>query len=602
MKTDKNLSLTGHDIDKIIKNVLYFLSMEKERINNLNVFPVPDGDTGLNMTLTIQGALDSLRNFDIETLSAEDYLKRFSEGIVFNSRGCSGVILALYSQGLVESLLANGLSHNSIRVALQNGYEKAFKETINPKEGTILTLMRVLYERFNEIAAEEGSKPVQTLRKTIPFLREALDRTPEMLPILKEAGVVDSGAMGFLVIIEGIAIELEDKGLSKSQLMTVAHTLLINKYIRYLILKKRLRKKNRLLKTVISNVSLKNINNISLLGTLQLFNNFLKDIGNENIVKQILKRSDELQSSWNPAIENKYCTEFVLESDRIVRQDLEKELERFGDSLLLISFKKGYKVHIHTNNPKLVLTTCTKWGKITSSKIDNMKKQHRNLVCDDKTAYAKENAILVIVNGKGFAEILKGLGATNALVYGKVKPSVKDIQKALDRTRAKNIIVAADDSDISMALNSAITLSKSNVELIPTKDIISVISIMYAHSSAYDIIQNAREMRNNLNNIKFIKISKSTRDFSQNGQTVDKSDFFALYKKQIIFSSLLLEETITHSIDIVRDDATLVTLYGGKMEKNREKLLNILRKEFTDIDFELYEGGQDRYNYYITFE
>jgi len=463
--------------------------------------------------------------------------------------------------------------------------------------------MRVLYERFNEIAAEDGSEPVQIIRKTIPFLKETLDKTPEMLPILKKAGVVDSGAMGFLVITEGIALELEeDNGIAKSPLITVRHMLLINKYIRYLILKKRLGKKNRLVKTIISNVSLKNINNISLKGTLQLFNNLLKNISSENIVKQILKRSDELHSSWNPHIKYKYCTELILETDRINKQELQKELERFGDSLLLISFKKGYKVHIHTNNPKTVLSTCSNLGSIISSKIDNMKKQHRNLVYEDQTVYTKENAILVIVNGRGFAEILKGLGATDSLVYGKVKPSIKDIQRALDRTKAKNIIVAADDSDILMSLNSAITLSKSNIELILTKDIISIISVMYSYSSVYDIMQNAREMRNNLNNIQFIKISRSVRDLSLNGKTVKKGDFFALYQKQMIYFSDSLEKTITNSISKLKDNKTLITLYSGKMERNSEKLLDVLRRRLTDVDFQLYEGGQDRYNYYITFE
>lgn len=231
-----------------------------------------------------------------------------------------------------------------------------------------------------------------------------------------------------------------------------------------------------------------------------------------------------------------------------------------------------------------------------------MKKQHYNLISEDKAYYDKDMAVLLIVNGDGFADILKGLGATDILLYKKVKSSVNHIRNALVKTRAKNILVAADDTDISASLKSAITLCKSNIELIGTNSIIQIISMMYNYSDTIDVLQNAQIIRNNLDNIRFCKIAQATRDFAEGGISVKKRDYFTIFQNKIISSSKEINKAILESISNLIENETLITLYRGKMETNRKRIISNLQSEFKNISFESYYGGQNRYNYYITFE
>lgn len=602
---NKNKSLTTSHLDSIIHDGLNLLSNQKNAINNLNVFPVPDGDTGLNMTLTLQGALNSLKNYNLEVLGIQDYLKHFANNLMLNSRGCSGVILALFAKGVVDTLESieesNEISNSNVSYALKNGYKLAFQETTNPCEGTILTMMKVFSEYFAELA-KNNKYPVEIIKNIIPVLEETLDKTPEMLPILKKAGVVDSGAMGFLILIKGMVIGLEHNGILIKSLLNIATILAINKYIRSIVAKKKHRKKTNLIKTIISNLPPKNINNISLANIIKQFNALTHKESSNTSAEIIIQKSEDLSNSWNPDLSYRYCTEFILNSKKINKDFLQTKFENFGDSIIILQSGNCFKVHIHTNKPKSVLKLCSNYGEISSTKIDDMKKQHRNLISEDKAFYEKDKAVLLIVNGDGFAEILKGLGATDILLYGKNKPSVNHIQNALLKTRAKNIIVAADDKDILAGIKSAITLCKNNIELIESKDIVQIISMMYNYSSISDVMNNAQLMRKNLNNIKYCKIAKATRDFKEDYLFINKGDYFTLYQNKILLADTKIFEAVIQSISKIKNNKSLVTLYNGKMRQNDNRILSILKSKFNNIDIEKYYGGQLRYNYYITFE
>ena len=602
---NKNKSLTTSNIDSIIHDGLNLLSSQKNAINNLNVFPVPDGDTGLNMTLTIQGALNILKNYNLEVLNIQDYLKHFANGLMLNSRGCSGVILALFAKGIVDTLQSiselDEITNSNVSYALKNGYKLAFQETTNPCEGTILTMMKVFSESFSKLA-KNNKNPVEIIKNTTPILEETLDKTPEMLPILKKAGVVDSGAMGFLILIKGMVIGLEYNGILIKSLLNIATILAINKYIRSIVAKKKHRKKINLIKTIISNLPPKNVNNISLANIIKQFNNLTQKGRNNTNTETIIQNTDDLAKSWNPDFLYRYCTEFILNSKKINRDFLHTKFENFGDSIIILQSGNCFKVHIHTNKPKSIFKLCSNYGEISSTKIDDMKKQHRNLISEDKTFYEKDKAVLLIVNGDGFAEILKGLGATDILLYGKNKPSVNHIQNALIKTRAKNIIVAADDKDILASIKSAITLCKSNIELIESKDIIQIISMMFNYSSIIDVMNNAQLMRKNLYNINYCKIAKSTRDFEEENIFINKGDYFTLYQNKILFADTKILEVVKQSISKIKNNESLITLYSGKMTQKDNRIMSILKTKFKNIDIEKYYGGQLRYNYYITFE
>ena len=600
------MSLTAFQTDKILHNAYNLLSREKNTINDLNVFPVPDGDTGLNMTLTIQTAINSLKKKDIETLSIREYLMHFANGMILNSRGCSGVILALFCKGIAESIKQsdhlNNISNSELSTAFRLGYELAYKETPSPREGTMLTMMKVFADYFEKFTSEKKSNPLNIIKKITPILEKTLEKTPEMLPILKKAGVVDSGAMGFLILIKGVALELEYNHSIIKPLMTTANILLISKYVRSFVTHKKSGKRNKLFKTIILNYQPKNITNFTLSNIIKMFNNLVQKKDNIKIAKAIIQKSEDLVESWSSNIQYRYCTEFIMETNHIYKQNLKSQLNNWGDSLIIIESEDIYKIHIHTNRPKPLLKLCETWGKITFTKVDDMKKQHHNLISQDKAYYDKDNAVLLIVNGEGFAKILKGLGVTDILIYKKVKPSVNQIQNAIIKTRAKNVIVAADDADILPGLKSAITLSKSNIELIETNSIIQLISMMYNYSDSLDVMQNANIMIDNLDNVKFCKIARATRSFNEDLIFMEKGDFFTIYNNKIILSSKNIQDILIQSINKLKGEESLISLYCAEMGKNKSEILYLMQSTFRNISFETYYGGQNKFNYYITFE
>ncbi len=603
-KISRENVLTTPQLDKIIHDGFYFLSINKNAINNLNVFPVPDGDTGLNMYLTLQSPLNSLKKYNLKKLSITQYLQIFANSAILNSRGCSGVILALFIKGITEKLQtiknSNDILNSDVASALKNAYGLAYRETTNPKEGTILTMMRVFSDSFSNLSSD-GKNPIGIIKTILPILEDTLSKTPEMLPILKKAGVVDSGALGFLIILKGMFIGMEYNGTIIKPLANISSILMINRYIKSILLKNKHRKKSNIVKTILMSFPTKNINNLSLANILKQVNK-LPQKDDRAIKQNIVQKSNALSNSWNPDLVYRYCTEFILVSDKITKNNLQRKLENIGDSLIIIQDRNHYKIHIHTNKPKVLLKQCSDYGEISSTKIDDMKKQHHNLISEDKAYYIKDKAVLIIVNGDGFAKILTGLGATDILNYGKTKPSVNHIQNALLKTRAKNVIIACDDKDILPSVKSAITFAKNNVELIETKDIIQTISMMYNYSNTIDIINNAKIMRSNLNNIKYCKIARATRNFEENDFFVNKGDYFTIYQKKIVLSETKIIDAIIQSINKIKQDESLITLYKGKIKIIDNNFLPILKSKFEDIEFEKYYGGQNRYHYYITFE
>jgi len=232
------MEITASVLNSILKDALTVLSIEKNRINDLNVFPVPDGDTGLNMVLTVQGGLAHAKNYASDQSTLSEYLTALAEGMTLNSRGCSGVILALFIQGVAKKLADwppdQKIPNTEIAQALISGYKYAYAETANPKEGTMLTMMRVFAERFSELVMD-GKDALSIIKDIVPDLEETLEKTPEMLPVLKKAGVVDSGAMGFLVLIKGVATGLEYTGTRIRPIMNIATILSTSRYIRSII-------------------------------------------------------------------------------------------------------------------------------------------------------------------------------------------------------------------------------------------------------------------------------------------------------------------------------------------------------------------------------
>ncbi|HOO18879.1 MAG TPA: DAK2 domain-containing protein, partial [Paludibacteraceae bacterium] len=263
------------EIEEKIENVYSYLNKQKEYVNSLNVFPVPDGDTGLNMVLTIQGAIAALRsNNGYSSMTPGKFLKNFAENMLLNSRGCSGVILSLFAQGFTQVTENNDFSKENIYKAIENGYRNAYEGTENPKEGTMLTIMKALKEKYYELMQTEND-PVAIINNALPYLREVLDKTPDMLPVLKQAGVVDSGGAGFIILLEGINKELNHHNNFNN--ISVPILLNLGKTTRKL-LKKRLSKfKKSSYFPLILNIDTSKIHNLRLREVLQNARNLLSN-------------------------------------------------------------------------------------------------------------------------------------------------------------------------------------------------------------------------------------------------------------------------------------------------------------------------------------
>lgn len=589
-----------------IENVFKYLHRHKEYINRLNVFPVPDGDTGLNMTLTIQGALANLPNYKGKTISIGEYLEDFTEQMLMNSRGCSGVILALYCHGLSEVIVNGDFSPANIYKALVNGYKKAYQGIENPQEGTILTLMYEFKEKFGELMTKDDDSAV-IVQRCIPYLKSVLDKTPDMLPVLKQAGVVDSGGAGFVIILEGIDREIKVSRLMDSSL-PVSIILNISKTTKELLRTKLSDLNKSRLANLLLHYGKEKLPNIRLHNIIEEVQHLINNLQNNGTLrsnkKEIISNLIDIENSWDPEIKQRYCTEFVLKTTEISSQDeMKKLIDDYGDSLIILKSNDTFKVHIHTNKPDTVFNDVSKYGELVFTKVDDMKKQHRNFISEDTIDYKREKSVFCIVSGEGFKDILKNLGADDILCYGKKKPSVKQLIKELNWLKTKNIVAAADDKDILIALKYAASLSKSNVHIVESKSAISLINMMMNISKDIDVKNVSELIMSSLNDIRFCGIARAVRNTTtDDGKQVNKNDFFSVYEGKIIFSGRDSEKVVSKSIEKFINGESLVTLYKGIPAKKQKSLIAKLTKTFPNLDFEEYYGGQYQYYYYITFE
>jgi len=589
-----------------IENIYKYLHRHKEYLNRLNVFPVPDGDTGFNMTLTIQGALANMKDYKKESISTGEYLKNFAEQMLLNSRGCSGVILSLYCQGISQVIVNNDFSKKYIFKALENGYKNAYEGTENPREGTMLTLMREFKEKYGELM-NDNDGPVIIIKKCIPYLKEVLKKTPDMLPVLKQAGVVDSGGAGFLIILQGINKELKYNEITIKSL-PASIILNLNDTIKKLLNNKLSNSTKKSFVGLLLHSSVDKISNIKLQKIIQeskhLINNIEINATRLLHKKVIIDDLENMENSWNPKIKQRYCTEFILETNQISSKEQIKDIiGKYGDSLIILNSGNKYKVHIHTNKPESVFKDVSKYGELVFTKVDDMKKQHRNFISADTIDYNREKSIFCIVSGEGFGKILKELGTDDVLCYGKNKPSVNQLVKELNKLRTKNIIVAADDKDILMGLKYAASLSKSNVNIVESNNVISLISMMMSISKELDITTIFDSIMNSLNNIRFCGIAKAIRNTTtEDGKKVNKNDYFAIYNREIILSDKNIEQLINDTIKKLIKGESLITIYKGIPAKKEKSIIPKLKDSFPEFEFEEYYGGQYQYHYYLTFE
>ena len=537
---DKNTSVAM--LKAMLINAAKNLEKEKAPIDNLNVFPVPDGDTGTNMSLTLKSAANAISD-DLDSL--EKVSSKFSHGALMGARGNSGVILSQLISGFAKGLKGEEILTNQLMVtSLKEGVEAAYKAVSNPVEGTILTVSRESVENLNP---DEFASLADLLEEIISKGRESLAKTPELLPILKQSGVVDAGGMGYLVFLNGMLMALRGE-------------------------------------------------------ELPIIDDLL------SIQPQIESQVEESDSLFadhfdHDHINFQYCTEVLLSTDQEVDTDAAiKHLESFGDSVLVIASEDIVKVHAHTNEPWHLLEYFSQFGSLDDIKIDNMKAQARQKA----KAEEKENAIIVISYGEGFNAIFKSLGANHVISGGQtMNPSTEDILESMKKIPAKEYMILPNNKNIILAAEQAAKISDKKIHIIYSTTIPQGITSLMSFNPEIEAKNNQEIMNETIETVKTIEITKAVRDTTLNGLDIKEGQYIAIADGEISYRDNKLEETVFASIKKEIDEySEIITLYYGEdlNEAEAEELVNQLSETYDEIDFELHYGGQPLYPYIISIE
>lgn len=536
------------------------LEAKKEWINDLNVFPVPDGDTGTNMTLTIMSAakeVNSLAAPTMQTLS-----KAISGGSLRGARGNSGVILSQLLRGFTKVVRDyDELDSIIISTAFQKAVETAYKAVMKPKEGTILTVARGMADKILDLSTEIDDLE-ELLDKVIKYGDEVLEHTPDLLPVLKQAGVVDSGGQGLMQIMKG------------------AYDALMGKEIDY--------------EAVASHGG---------------------PSGSSEVSAQGLEEKE---------IKFGYCTEFIVMLEKPYDAAKEAEfkayLESIGDSIVLVSDGEIVKVHVHTNHPGLAFEKGLTFGSLTRMKVDNMREEHQERVIANAEKTAKEQTeqakkdepkkkygFISVSAGEGLSEIFKSLGVDYIIEGGQtMNPSTEDMLNAIDKVNAENVFIFPNNSNIILAANQAQSIVEDkNIIVIPTKTIPQGISALIAYSEEASPEENTEAMTEEIANIKSGSVTYAVRDTEIDDKTIKQGDIMGIGDKTILSVGQNIQDVTKDMIEqLAGDDAELISIYYGSdvTEEDANALAKAVEAVYPDVDVEVNYGGQPIYYYILSVE
>ena len=544
-------------IQKMFLSGAKALEAKKEYINELNVFPVPDGDTGTNMTMTIMSAAKEVTN--LEKPSMDELGKAISSGSLRGARGNSGVIMSQIFRGFVKEIKGNDtLDVTIIGNAVQHAAETAYKAVMKPKEGTILTVAKAGAEKAEDMLINSDTDDIiEFCDAIVAHMEDTLLKTPDMLPVLKQAGVVDSGGEGLMTFLRGAIDALKGK---------------------------------------VSDFT-------------------VKVSGTSKVVKASTTATEEVDIKFG------YCTEFIIMLEReqdVVERQLKEYLQKIGDCVVVVADDDIVKVHVHTNDPGLAIQKALTYGSLTSMKIDNMREEHHEKVIKDaekaakaeteaKSEPEKEVGFIAVSAGEGLSDIFKDLGVDFIIEGGQtMNPSTEDILEAVDKVNAKNIFVLPNNGNIILAAEQAKQLTENkNLIVIPSKNIPQGISAMINYVANKSVDENEKNMSTEMLNIKSGQVTYAVRDTNMDGKDIKQGDFMGLTDKTIVAVEKNVDDAATALIDsMIDDDAELVSLYYGADvdEDGANKLADKLADKYEDVEFEVQFGGQPVYSYFISVE
>ncbi len=538
------------------------LDAKKEYINELNVFPVPDGDTGTNMTMTIMAAAKEVSSLDAPDM--EQLGKSISSGSLRGARGNSGVIMSQIFRGFVKEIKGNSVLDVTILAnAVQHAADTAYKAVMKPKEGTILTVARAGADKAMDILINDDIDDVIEFCDAVAeSMEEALLKTPEMLPILKQAGVVDSGGEGLMTFLRGAVDALKGK---------VSDFAITSK-------------------------------------------------GNSKLVKTSIDESADIKYGYCTEF-----IIMLGQSKDPVELELKDYLQKIGDCVVVVSDDEIVKVHVHTNDPGLAIQKALLYGQLTSMKIDNMREEHHEKVIRDASKIAakessgkreeikktsqprKKTGFIVVSSGDGLSDIFYGLKADYIIEGGQtMNPSTDDPLKAIDNVNADNIFILPNNGNIILAANQAKELTKDkNIIVIPSKNIPQGIAALISYTEGSSASDNEKTMSEEMLNIKSGQVTYAVRDTNMDGKDIKKGDYMGLDGKTIVSVEKNAIDAAKKLADILIDDKSeLVSLYYGAdaTEEEAEALADKIIAAYSGVDVEVQYGGQPVYPYFISVE
>ncbi|MCI5951727.1 MAG: DAK2 domain-containing protein [Anaerostipes sp.] len=531
------------------------IEANKEYINELNVFPVPDGDTGTNMSLTIMAAAKEVGTLEEPTM--KELAKAISGGSLRGARGNSGVILSQLFRGFTRAIAdEEELTPEKLSEGFDHAVQTAYKAVMKPKEGTILTVARVTAEKAQE-AAQETDDIDTFCQRVLEAAEEILAKTQDMLPVLKEAGVVDSGGQGLVEVLKG------------------AYDAFIGKEIDVEI----------------------------------------------PVVKKAASAAAQSSGGeiFTADIKFGYCTEFIILLEKKFGEKEEKELKGFltsiGDSIVVVADDEIVKVHVHTNHPGQAFEKALEYGSMTNMKVDNMRLEHEEKLIKDASKIAqqqqeeerKDTGFIAVSVGEGMNEIFKGLGVDYLIEGGQtMNPSTEDMLNAIDQVNADHIFILPNNKNIILAAEQARDLVEDKeIIVIPTKTVPQGIAAVIAYVPEAEASENEEGMTAAIEDVKTGQVTYAVRDTSIDGKEIKINDIMGIDDDGIQAVGSDVEKTTIELLQtMVDEDSELISVYYGQdvKEEEAEGLVEALEEEFPDCDVELQEGGQPIYYYVLSVE
>ncbi|PRO65269.1 DAK2 domain-containing protein [Alkalicoccus urumqiensis] len=547
-------TIQGEKLVQMIQGGAANLSAQSKKIDALNVFPVPDGDTGTNMNLTMTSGVKEMKAQ--ESSSAGVTAGRFAKGLLMGARGNSGVILSQLFRGFSKALEGKeSVSGTELAEAFQQGVETAYKAVMKPVEGTILTVAKDSAKAGWDASVEEDDCTF-VMKAVTKEAKASLERTPDLLPVLKEVGVVDSGGQGLLTIYEAFEAVLEGKEMSYRE---------------------------------------------------------EEEPSLEELVK--MEHHQSAQSHMNAEdITFTYCTEVMVKFDAeklsqkpFDEDNFREKLSEYGDSLLVVSDEELLKIHIHADFPGEVINEAQQFGSLVQIKAENMRDQHESIVNEPaKKKKVTEPAVITVGMGSGIKALFEGLGAYTVIEGGQtMNPSTEDFIRAIDDSGASRVILLPNNGNIIMAAEQAAEVADADVRVVKTKSVPQGLAAMLAYEENGGLDELAPAMEEASTEVKTGEVTYAVRDTSIDGTAIKKGDYMGISGKKILNCGTDVAEVAQNLLqELVDGESEIVTLIYGedRTAEEADALASFVEEKFPEVEVEVHEGSQPLYSYIISVE